>query len=60
MLSSCLLNLYTEYIMRNVRLDELQAGIKISGINTNNVGYSPYSRIQRGTEEPLDENEGGE
>ena len=46
--------------MRNVRLDELQAGIKISGINTNNVGYSPYSRIQRGTEEPLDENERGE
>ena len=47
------------YITQNARLDELQAGIKISGINTNNVGYSPYSRIQRGTEEPLDENERG-
>ena len=29
-LSPCLFNLYAEYIMRNVRLDEAQAGIKIS------------------------------
>ena len=28
-LSPCLVNLYAEYIMRNVRLDEAQAGIKI-------------------------------
>ena len=30
-LSSCLFNLYAEYIMRNARLDEAQAGIKIAG-----------------------------
>ena len=30
-LSPCLFNLYTEYIMRKARLDEAQAGIKISG-----------------------------
>ena len=32
-LSSCLFNLYTEYIMWNARLDEAQAGIKIAGRN---------------------------
>src|SRR5574340_809861 len=31
MLSPCLFNLYTEYIMRNTGLDEAQAGIKIAG-----------------------------
>ena len=35
LLSPCLLNLYAEHIMRNARLDELQAGIKISGRNIN-------------------------
>ena len=30
-LSPCLLNLYAEYIMRNIGLDEAQAGIKIAG-----------------------------
>ena len=30
-LSSCLFNLYAEYIMRNVGLDEAQAGIKTAG-----------------------------
>ena len=34
-LTSCLFNLNTEYIMRNCRLDEAQAGIKIAGNNTN-------------------------
>ena len=33
-LSPCLFNLYAEYIMRNARLDEAQAGIKIAGRNT--------------------------
>src|SRR5574337_144478 len=32
-LSSCLFNLYVEYIMRNMGLEEAQAGIKISGRN---------------------------
>ena len=35
-LSLCLFNLYTEYIMRNAGLDEIQAGIKIAGRNINN------------------------
>ena len=38
-LSPCLYNLYTEYIMRNAGLDEAQAGIKIAGRNTNNLRY---------------------
>ena len=36
-LSPCLCNLYVKYIMRNARLDEAQAGIKIAGRNTNNL-----------------------
>ena len=39
-LSPCLFNLYAEYIMRNVRLDEAQAGIKITGRNINNLKYA--------------------
>ena len=38
-LSPCLFNLYAESIMRNARLDELQAGIKIDGRNINNLRY---------------------
>ena len=30
-LSPCLFNLYTQYIMRNTGLEETQAGIKIAG-----------------------------
>ena len=50
-----LFNIYTEHIMRNARLDELQAGVKISGRNVNNLRYG---RKQRGPKEPLDEGEG--
>ena len=39
-LSPCLFNLYAEYIMRNARLDEAQAGIKIAGKNINNLRYA--------------------
>ena len=39
-LSLCLLNLYAEYIMRNARLDEAQAGIKIAGRNIDNLRYA--------------------
>ena len=38
-LSSCLFNLYAEYIMRNAVQDEGQAGIKIAGRNINNLRY---------------------
>ena len=39
-LSPCLFNLYAEYIMRNVGLEEAQAGIKISRRNINNLKYA--------------------
>ena len=39
-LSPCLFNLYAEYIMRNAGLEEVQAGIKIAGRNTNNLRYA--------------------
>ena len=39
-LSPCLFNLYAEYIMRNARLDEAKAGIKIAGRNINNLRYA--------------------
>ena len=39
-LSSCLFNLYAEYIMRNAGLAEAQAGIKIAGRNINNFRYA--------------------
>ena len=46
--------------MRNARLDELKAGIKIGRRNTNNLRYADdhsNGRKQRGTKEPLDEGE---
>ena len=39
-LSSCLFNLYAEYIMQNSRLDEAQAGIKIVRRNVNHLRYA--------------------
>ena len=39
-LSPCLFNFYAEYIMRNARLDEAQAGIKIAERNINNLRYA--------------------
>ena len=39
-LSSCLFNLYAEYIMTNAGLEETQAGIKIAGRNINNLRYA--------------------
>ena len=63
-LSPCLFNLLAEYIMQKVRLDEAQAGIKISGRNINNLRYADdttlMSESKEETEEPLDESEGEE
>ena len=62
-LSPCLFNLYAEYIMQNVRLDEAQAGIKIARRNTNNLRYTGDTTLiteSRGTKEPLDEGQRGE
>ena len=39
-LSPCLFNLYAEYVMRNARLDEAQAGIKITRRDINNLRYA--------------------
>ena len=39
-LSPCFFNLYAEYIIRNGRLDELQADNKIAGRNINNLRYA--------------------
>ena len=52
-LSPCLFNLYTEYIVRNVGLDEAQAGIKISGININNLRYADDITLMEESEEEL-------
>ena len=40
MLSPCLFNLYAEYIMQNVRIDETHAGIKTSRRNISNLRYA--------------------
>ena len=40
LLSPCLFNLYTEHIMRNARIDELQARIKTGGRNINKLRYA--------------------
>ena len=40
MLSPCLFNLYAEYIMKNARLDEAQARIKIARRNINHLRYA--------------------
>ena len=39
-LSTCLFNLHAEYIMRNARLDKVQAGIKIASRNINNLRHA--------------------
>ena len=39
-MSPCLFNFYAEYIIQNARLDEAQAGIKISRRNINNLRYA--------------------
>ena len=51
MLSPCLFNLYTEYVMRNAGLEEAQAGIKIAGRNLNNLRYADDTTIMADNEE---------
>ena len=56
-LSSCLFNLYAEYIMWNSMLDESQAGIKIARKNINNLRYADNTTLmaeeERGTKDLL-------
>ena len=53
MLSPCLFNLYVEYIMRNVGLEEAQAGIKIAGRNINNLRYADDTTLMAESEGEL-------
>ena len=48
-LSTCLFNLYAEYIMRNAGLEEAQAGIKIAGRNINNLRYADDTTLMAET-----------
>ena len=53
MLSSSLFDLYAEYIMRNARLDEAQAGNKITGRNINNLRYTDDTTLMAESKEEL-------
>src|SRR5574337_1114578 len=52
-LSPYLFNLYAEYIMRNVGLEEAQAGIKIARRNINNLRYANDTTLMAESEEEL-------
>ena len=52
-LSLCLFDLYAEYIMRNVGLEEAQAGIKIAGRNISNLRYADDTTLMAESEEEL-------
>ena len=53
LLPPCLFNLYTEHIMRNTGLDELQSGIKIGRRNINNLRYADDTTLMAESEEEL-------
>ena len=53
MLSPCLFNFCAEYIRRNAGLDESEAGIKISGRNTNNLRHADDTTLMAESEEEL-------
>ena len=60
-LSPCLFNLYAEYIMRNLGLDEHKLESRLPGeisITSDMQMIPPYGRKRR-TKEPLDESERG-
>ena len=52
-LSPCLFNLYAEYIMQSVGVDEAQAGIKIAERNINNLRYADDPTLMVESEEEL-------
>ena len=45
-LSPCLFNLYAEYILRNARQDEAQAGIQIARRNIDNLRYADDTTLK--------------
>ena len=52
-LSPCLFNLYTEYIIGNARLEDSQAGIKIARRNINYLRYADVTTLIAESEEEL-------
>ena len=52
-LSPCLFNLYTEYVMQNARVDESQAEIEIARRDINNFRYADDSTLMAETKEEL-------
>ena len=50
----CLFNSYAEYIIRNVGLDEAQAGIKIAGRNVNNLIYADDTILMEESKQELE------
>ena len=52
-LSPCLFNLYAEYIVRNVRVDEAQAGIQTAERNINNLRYTDDTTLTAESKEEL-------
>ena len=52
-LSPCLFNLYAEYIMRDAKLDESQAGIKTAGRNIQNLKTGNDTTLMAENEEEL-------
>ena len=50
-LSSCLFNLYAEYIMWNAGLDEAQAGLRIAKRNISNLRYADDTNLMAEIEE---------
>ena len=52
-MSPCLCNLHAEYIIRNARLEDSQAGIKIARRNINNLRYADDTTLMAESEEEL-------
>ena len=52
-MSPYLFNFYAEYITRNAGLEEAQAGIKIAGININNLRYADDTTLMAESKEEL-------
>ena len=52
-LSPCLFNSHAEYIMRNTRLEEVQAGLKIARRNINHLRYADDITLMAESEEEL-------
>ena len=53
-MTPCLFKLYAEYIKKNARLDEAQAGIKIARRNINNLRYADNTTLMTKSKEELE------